>query len=79
MSEPSRGDTVKLTGKTRHGKNRVREQGSAWTVVGVVDSPPWFPSPSGRVLRLEAAGHWRMVSTFGDKNFDVTHTDTTRR
>ena len=29
------GDTVKLTGKTKHGKNRVREQGAVWIVVKV--------------------------------------------
>ena len=27
------GNTVKLIGKTRHGKNRVREQGEQWEVL----------------------------------------------
>jgi len=69
MGKLRKGDTVTLIGKTRHGKNRVREQGSLWTVTGESASPHWFPSPSGRVLHLEAGGHWRMVATSGDKNF----------
>jgi hypothetical protein len=35
------GDIVKLFGKTRHGKNRIRENGDMWRVITVdgADSP----------------------------------------
>ena len=30
------GNKVKLTGITRHGKNRVREQGETWEVIRII-------------------------------------------
>jgi len=29
------GDAVRLTGKTRHGKNRIRENGDMWEVITI--------------------------------------------
>ena len=67
------GDKVKLTGITRHGKNRVREQGETWEVirlsptVGVQQKLP-VHSCCYRLLSLSICGE---VSTINDDNFSV--------
>jgi hypothetical protein len=69
------GKKVKLTGKSRHGKNRVREQGEAWEVVGETDSVHFRTSAPGPFLLLhsESEGphgcHTRWVSLQRDPDF----------
>ena len=60
------GDIVRLKGLSRHGKNRVREQGDLWEVMGP-------PIQDGRVLVrcLEDAKEKRWVHPVFDKDFDV--------
>ena len=70
-----RGDKVKLTGKTKHGKNRVREQGAEWIVVKV-KSGVLFSDDKGKefaLLRKEdnPGEFWRWVALKEDKNFSV--------
>ena len=70
------GDKVKLTGITRHGKNRVREQGDLWTVTAI--SPAGqssFAAVGTEIALLRAESNpdrnWRWVEVKNDKNFHV--------
>tara|TARA_B100000131_G_C17893747_1_gene523455 strand:+ start:170 stop:442 length:273 start_codon:yes stop_codon:yes gene_type:complete len=72
------GDKVKLMGKTKHGKNRVNEQGAFWTVVEVkeIEHSSGF-APRGTEVALLSANKdpmnlWRWVEIRNDKNFFVT-------
>tara|TARA_Y100000034_G_scaffold22400_1_gene25841 strand:- start:222 stop:455 length:234 start_codon:yes stop_codon:yes gene_type:complete len=67
------GDILILSGKTRHGKNRVREQGKLWKVLNIKAAMSNGPWPSGtEIAELETVDgkHWRIVSVAGDTNFD---------
>tara|TARA_Y100000592_G_scaffold15461_1_gene22616 strand:- start:695 stop:934 length:240 start_codon:yes stop_codon:yes gene_type:complete len=77
-----RGDKVKLTGKTKHGKNRVREQGAEWIVVKV-ESGVLFSDDKKKefaLLRKEdnPGEFWRWVALKEDKNFSVEVIDESR-
>ena len=71
------GDNVKLMGKTKHGKNRVNEQGEFWTVaeVRVMHHNSGFAPKGTKVALLNANSdplkHWRWVEVLDDKNFFV--------
>ena len=72
------GKKVKLTGKSRHGKNRVREQGEDWRVVGEkLDVSFKTPAPGPFLLiESETQGHphgpWaRWISLKNDPDFTV--------
>ena len=71
------GDKVKLIGKTKHGKNRVNEQGEFWTVaeVRVTHHNSGFAPKGTEIALLNANGdplkHWRWVEVLDDKNFFV--------
>ena len=60
---------VTLRGKTGHGKNRVREHGDKWLVLGLppvvmeMTPPPVFP-----FIKSEQTGEMRW---FDDTNFEV--------
>jgi len=67
------GDTLILSGKTRHGKNRVREQGELWKVLKIKGAMPNGPWPGGtEIAELETIDgkHWRVVPVVGDTDFD---------
>ena len=67
------GDILILSGKTRHGKNRVREQGELWKVLKIKGALPHSSRPSGTpVAELETLDgkHWRIVSIKNDSDFD---------
>lgn len=69
------GNRVKLAGKTKHGKNRVREQGELWIVVKIKKNVV-FASDMRKefaLLRAEArpAEFWRWVAIDDDKNFTM--------
>ena len=77
-----RGDKVKLTGKTKHGKNRVREQGAEWIVIKV-ESGVLFSDDKKKefaLLRKEdnPGEFWRWVALKEDKNFSVEVIDESR-
>ena len=69
------GDKVKLTGKTKHGKNRVREQGQDWIVVKTDNNLEFADSREQEFALLRAEErpheHWRWVAVQNDKNFLV--------
>ena len=67
------GDILVLSGKTRHGKNRVREQGELWKVQNIKGAMPHGRFPAGtEIAELETLDgkHWRIISVTGDGDFD---------
>jgi len=67
------GQVLVLIGKTRHGKNRVKEQGELWRIVNITPALPHSAFPPGsRVLHLETldGNHWRLVSEKGSSDFN---------
>lgn len=72
------GDILTLTGKTKHGKNRVREQGALWRVTELKVARRHSSFPEGMPLaRLEAIDndkHWRWIRQTDDLNFMVEET-----
>jgi hypothetical protein len=67
------GNKVKLTGITRHGKNRVREQGETWEVIRMSHKVGFKTSAPGPFVLLQATEsiNMRWVSTVNDDNFSV--------
>ena len=69
------GDKVKLTGKTKHGKNRVREQGQDWVVVKTDNNLEFADNREQEFALLRAKErpheHWRWVAVQNDKNLLV--------
>tara|TARA_R100000152_G_C6775793_1_gene204449 strand:+ start:2399 stop:2623 length:225 start_codon:yes stop_codon:yes gene_type:complete len=67
------GDILILSGKTKHGKNRVREQGELWRIIRIKGALPHSRWPAGtEVAELETLDgkHWRFVSVPSDEDFD---------
>lgn len=76
------GKTIKLTGVSQKGKNRVRENGDTWMVFAETDhilfapndTGPWlYISPEGK-MHDDKASRW--VRATGDKDFIVVGKDT---
>ena len=67
------GNKVKLTGITRHGKNRVREQGEVWEVIRMNPAVSFKTKAPGPFMLLQATKsiNMRWVSTVNDDNFSV--------
>jgi len=70
------GDKVRLTGITRHGKNRIREQGELWTVTAItLANQSSFAPIDTEIALLRAESNpekwWRWVEVKDDKNFLV--------
>lgn len=69
---------LRLEGKTKHGKNRVREQGSWWVVLqtaAMISCDRGGPGPFA-LLKAES-GHpdgLRWISMTADKDFTVAET-----
>ena len=67
------GDILILSGKTKHGKNRVREQGTLWKVVRFAPALRGTKWPPGtEIVEIETVDgqHWRLIATAGDTDFD---------
>ena len=71
------GDIIKLSGKTRHGKNRIRENGELWRV-GTVDGA------DSSILTTKVCVHpvnplrteeWRWVDIPNDEHMEIVVTD----
>ena len=80
MSEDTKklavGDILTLAGKTKHGKNRVREQGALWRVTDLKVARRHSVHPEGTPIALLRAlsnpdKHWRWIRQTDDLNFMV--------
>jgi hypothetical protein len=68
------GNKVKLTGITRHGKNRIREKGAQWKVREVREKVSFNTPAPGPFLLLDGLGpvrDARWVSLHSDPNFEI--------
>ncbi len=50
------GKTIRLTGKTMKGKNRVRENGEMWTVLAETETVLFAPSSKGPWIFISPVG-----------------------
>jgi len=71
-------ELVILEGKTRHGKNRVRQHGERWRLVrrgpsGMLLESVGCECPTCQKLDMQ---DWRWISEFGDLNFKIVRTET---
>ena len=60
------GDVVTLFGKSRHGKNRIRENGDTWRVLTVKDN-----SICVRPIDLDRRENWRWIDIPDDEHMNV--------
>ena len=67
------GNLMKLSGKTRHGKNRIRENGEMWRVIQVdgQDSSIMSTKVCVRPLDLERRENWRWVDLPSDEHMEI--------
>ena len=73
MSKFFVGDIVKLFGKTRHGKNRIRENGDMWRVITVdgQDSTILPTKICVRPMDLDRRDNWRWIDLPDDEHMTV--------
>ena len=67
------GNLMKLSGKTRHGKNRIRENGEMWRVIQVdgQDSSIMSTKVCVRPVDLERRENWRWVDLPSDEHMEI--------
>ena len=61
---PKTGDRVRLTGKTRHGKNRINQHGDVWVVEA--------PGMAQTILLTSAIGRFRGQEAIGLRSLNKT-------
>ena len=67
------GNLMRLAGKTRHGKNRVRENGDMWRVITVDggDSSILTTKVCVRPMNLERRDEWRWIDLPSDEHMEI--------
>ena len=67
------GNHLRLTGKTRHGKNRIRENGDMWRVISVDggDSSILTTKVCVRPMDLERRDEWRWIDLPSDEHMEI--------
>ena len=73
MSKVFVGNLMKLAGKTRHGKNRIRENGDMWRVITVDggDSSILTTKVCVRPMNLERRDEWRWIDLPSDEHMEI--------
>jgi hypothetical protein len=71
------GDIIKLSGKTRHGKNRIRENGDLWKVINTDGQDSSVLSTKICVIPvdLERRENWRWIDIPEDEHMEIVDTD----
>ena len=67
------GDAVRLSGKTRHGKNRIRENGDMWEVI-TIDGKESSVLPTKICVVPMAEGrrdNWRWLDLPEDEHMEI--------
>ena len=70
------GNKIKLAGVTRHGKNRIRENGEIWEVI-TVDGDDYSILPTQVCVVPCEESHrenWRWVDISGDQHMEIVET-----
>ncbi len=67
------GTVITLKGKSRHGKNRIREKGAEWKVSDVREKVSFnTPAPGPFMLLVsQSSSDARWVSVRNDPNFEI--------
>ena len=67
------GNLMRLAGKTRHGKNRIRENGDMWRVISVdgSDSSILTTKVCVRPMDLERRDEWRWIDLPEDRDMEI--------
>ena len=71
------GDAVRLSGKTRHGKNRIRENGDMWEVI-TIDGKESSVLPTKICVVPMAEGrreNWRWLDLPEDEHMEIEIVD----
>ena len=71
------GDIIKLSGKTRHGKNRIRENGDMWKVINTDGQDSSVLSTKICVIPvdMERRENWRWIDIPEDEHMEIVDTD----
>ena len=67
------GNLMRLAGKTRHGKNRIHENGDMWRVITVDggDSSILTTKVCVRPMNLERRDEWRWLDLPSDEHMEI--------
>ena len=67
------GDAVRLSGKTRHGKNRIRENGDMWRVINVDGAESSLLVTKICVIPLDISrrSEWRWIDLPEDRDMEI--------
>ena len=67
------GNHLKLAGKTRHGKNRIRENGDMWRVINVDGADSSLLTTKVCVIPLEESRRteWRWIDLPEDRDMEI--------
>ena len=67
------GDIIKLSGKTRHGKNRIRENGDLWEVTNLDGQDSSILSTKACVVPIKESrrSEWRWLDLPSDEHMEI--------
>ena len=67
------GDVIKLSGKTRHGKNRIRENGDLWEVTNLDGQDSSILSTKACVVPIKESrrSEWRWLDLPSDEHMEI--------
>ena len=67
------GDLIRLSGKTRHGKNRIRENGDMWRVINVDGAESSLLVTKICVIPLDVSrrSEWRWIDLPEDRDMEI--------
>ena len=67
------GDIIKLSGKSRHGKNRIRENGDLWEVTNLDGQDSSILSTKACVVPIKESrrSEWRWLDLPSDEHMEI--------
>ena len=67
------GDNLRLAGKTRHGKNRIRENGDLWEVTNLDGQDSSILSTKACVVPIKESrrSEWRWLDLPSDEHMEI--------
>ena len=65
------GNHLRLEGRNRHGKNRIRENGDMWEVITVDGGESSVLPTKVCVVPLSGSGNWRWIDLVDDRDMVI--------
>ena len=65
------GNHLKLKGVTRHGKNRIHENGEMWEVIQVDGADSSLLTTKVSLMPLSGTGNWRWIDVPEDRDMEI--------